>query len=137
MSQIEDFIESIDIDDNMDYLNKLIAEQDGLSLSQITEIQNYGKVKLSTYADIAESFEGATLEEAQYDLGLIWVELRSEWIRFNTVINYKIMMSGEHDHKTELLGSFSSYLLNKVEAYLTEERKKKVEQLIVDCQDFA
>lgn len=61
-------------------------------------------------------------EQMEYEflnqLNYWWIELQSEWIRYNNLMNYKMVIRGESDPVLEAKGSMCSLFLQPISRYL-------------------
>lgn len=75
--------------------------------------------------DLNESFDDDELDEIekqfQAQLNYWWLEVQSEWIRYNNLLNFKSAILGEQDLVLQAKASVCSYFLNPVAEMLDEE----------------
>ena len=80
--------------------------------------------------DYAEDEKEHMESDFNTQLNYWWIEMQSEWIRYNNLINYKMMIKGESDPVLEAKGSICSLFLEPVAKLLdTEELKTNINNL--------
>jgi hypothetical protein len=63
-----------------------------------------------------------------------WIELRSEWVRLNTVNNYNLILNGEADDVNILLSAFISGMIESIEPLIPEAELNKMNEVMVQVQ---
>ena len=108
------------------YMEAMIGENENLNHNQRSFLRNYADQKVHSISAMANLLDGATTDEAQYDLGVFWMENHTEWIRHNNLMNFSLVINGAADPVVQIQGSFVSNIVGNVETLLSEEHLEKL-----------
>ncbi len=126
----------------MDYLDgdqlrqeiKKIVDQIDTTIENKAQITKYSDAVIAdlykTAVEHATFVEHESLSENELDemqeqfkqqLGYWWIELQSEWIRYNNLMNYKIAIKNEVDPILQAKGSICSVFLGPIAGFLNRD----------------
>ena len=79
-------------------------------------VLRYAQVKVEGIQSLARALNSdEDVEELHESLVTIWIELRSEWSRYNKTVNYRRLIHDEDDHVSAILGAICSGILSSIE----------------------
>ncbi|MEO1233400.1 MAG: hypothetical protein AAFZ18_31345 [Myxococcota bacterium] len=85
-------------------------------------LETYMREKVTGIHDLADALSQAEDREDLYrTLAHFWIELRVEWDRYNNVMNFQLMSSGEQDPLVVAKGTACSEILTWLEDVMAEE----------------
>ena len=93
-----------------------LAPLDQERASRYTKVKVEGLHSLATTLDDPED-----AEELHESLVTMWLELRSEWARYNKTVNYRRLIHDEEDVLSSVLGAICSNLLKAIEPLIPNE----------------
>ncbi len=108
--------------------------------SRIVDLYKSAKAFDVVSSDLGLFEEELTELESQFraQLNYWWIEIQSEWIRLNNLLNYKIAIKGERDPVLQAKASICTFLLSPVAQFLDQEELGAnldyLKSLIVRCQ---
>lgn len=118
---------------NFLFLNEIIQENK-LNENDIKHLKYYAKTKLKSLLDISKTGNEFTNEDSLSLLINIWFEWRSEWIRYNAVNNYNMVVHGYAETLSVMKSAYISYLLSKIEPLIPAETLQKIHDIMVNIQ---
>ncbi len=116
------------------YLEEMISEYSSLSERDVKQLRYFAKVKLKGIEEVAKTLKDYTNEEALPSIVSLWFEWRSEWIRYNAVNNFNMMEYEKVDAKSVIQSAYVSYLIDKIEPLIPEEKLEKIQKIMVEVQ---
>lgn len=88
--------------------------------------------------DFSEEEKEEIAAQFRAQLNYWWIEIQSEWIRCNNLLNYKLAIKGERDPVLQAKASICTFLLSPVAKFLDEQELSAnleyLKSLIVRCQ---
>lgn len=116
------------------YLEEMIKEHSSLSERDVKQLRYFAKVKLKGIEEVAKTLKDYTNEEALPSIVSFWFEWRSEWIRYNAVNNFNMIEYGKVCAKSVIQSTYVSYLIDKIEPLIPEEKLEKIQKIMVEVQ---
>jgi hypothetical protein len=110
---------------SFDKMNEVLAstleavEADG---SVSSKLEAYMREKVQGIHDLADALGSAEDRDDLYrTLAHFWIELRVEWDRYNNVMNFQLLSTGEQDPLVVAKGTACSEILTWLEDVMQEE----------------
>ena len=101
------------------FLDRLFDKATGsgiLSDSEMDRVRRYARVKVEGLQSLGSALADPEDAEELYDsLITLWIELRSEWARYNKTVNYRRLIQGQEDGLSSALGGVCSNILAAIE----------------------
>ncbi|MCB1178576.1 MAG: hypothetical protein KDK36_13405 [Leptospiraceae bacterium] len=119
---------------NLAYFDSVFPDFPDLTPREIKQIKYFAKSKLKEIIDLLKTFKDAPEDEINSGIISIWIELRSEWIRYNAVNNYNMVINGVASSLSVLKSGFVSYLIGKIETYISEDKLEKLNDIMTKVQ---
>lgn len=105
-----------------------VSEKDSKAL------RYYARTKLKEILDIAKTGPELDEEETLSLLINLWFKWRSEWIHYNAVNNYNMVINGYAYIPSVLKSSYISHLIAKIETLIPEDTLEKIHEVMVNIQ---
>lgn len=112
----------------------LIRDNPGLTEKQILQLKYNTKQKVRALGAIISIHKDSDDEEINSAIRNFWFELRSEWIRHNTINNYNMVMHGTADSVSVMQSAFISGMIGELEAFIPENDLEKMNEIMVKVQ---
>lgn len=85
-----------------------------------TSIAGYGQAKIDDLRQMVLTLGDEEDEQELYNsLAIYWLELKSEWTRYNQIMNYRMFRTGSADPVLVARGGICSGLIARFEVFLT------------------
>lgn len=108
--------------DRMDAAIKGTLEALDVGAEVETKLDTYMRDKVQGIHDVADAIsETEDREDLYRTLAHYWIELRVEWDRYNNVMNYQLMSSGQQDPLIVAKGTACSEVLGWLEEVMEED----------------
>jgi chromosome condensin MukBEF MukE localization factor len=101
----------------------------------LPKLKCYSRMKIRALGSIIKIHKESDEFEVNAAIVNFWFELRSEWIRCNTVNNYTMIMTGTADDVSVVHSSFVAALLEDIEKLISEEELSKINDIMVSVQN--
>lgn len=115
------------------FLEELLTENEIQDKEKLA-LKYYAKLKLKSILEIAKTGSELSDSETLSLLVNLWFEWRSEWIRYNAINNYNMVIHGTVDLTSVIKSSYVSYLISKIEDFIPEETLQKIHEIMVEQQ---
>lgn len=110
-----------------------LAEQAELDAAQLATIRTYVARKHRGLGEMLHAL-GAEPDEAELyrTLAAAWLEFRFEWQRYNMVVNYQVVRTGEFDKVPFVCAAITSGILAQVEELLEMDDRARLAGFAVE-----
>ena len=106
----------------LDDLVNGVAGTAKLSPAEVDRFYRYARVKVEGLQSLATTLDDPEdVEELHDSLVTMWIELRSEWARYNKTVNYRRLIHDEEDMFLSALGAACSNILKTIEPLIPNE----------------
>lgn len=87
----------------------------------VEQIKSLATAYLLTFEEADEETQIYCHNQFKEQLGYFWIELQSEWIRFNNLANFKLSLKGEYDPISMSKASICSLFLQPLAVALDDD----------------
>ncbi len=101
----------------------------------LPKLKMYSRLKIRALGSIIKIHKESEEFEVNSAIVNFWFELRSEWIRCNTVNNYNMILTGTADDVSVVNSSFVAAMLEDIEKLISEEELSKINDIMVGVQN--
>lgn len=115
-------------------ITNLVADNPDLTDKQVLQLKYNVKLKIRALGGIIMINRDSEIEEINSAIRNFWFELRSEWIRHNTINNYNMVMTGTADSVSVIQSAFISGMIGELEAFIPETELEKMNEIMVKVQ---
>jgi hypothetical protein len=131
---IEGLLDICKEEKDLPFLDEVLPDFPELVSKDIKQIRYYCKNKLKNIQELAKAFKQSEDFEIEGAVINLWFELRSEWIRYNSVNNYNMIFHGTANPMYIIQSSFVSFLIGKIEKYIPPEKLEQIQQIMLKVQ---
>jgi hypothetical protein len=131
---IEGLLDICKEEKDLPFLDEVLPDFPELVSKDIKQIRYYCKNKLKNIQELAKAFKQSEDFEIEGAVINLWFELRSEWIRYNSVNNYNMIFHGTANPMYIIQSSFISFLIGKIEKYIPPEKLEQIQQIMLKVQ---
>ena len=105
-----------------DHLVETATTSVDLDSQDLDRVQRYARVKVDGLQSLATAMDDPEdAQELHESLVTMWIELRSEWARYNKTVNYQRLVHDEEDNLSSTLGALCSNILTAIEPLIPSE----------------
>ncbi|MDX1960744.1 MAG: hypothetical protein SFU98_19385 [Leptospiraceae bacterium] len=134
MQRLKQLIEIYKQNNSVPTLKEILKDFPDLSERTVKQINYLAKMRIKGIQDLTDTLVDASKEEVDSAIMSLWFELRSEWMRYNAVNNYNMVMHGKADDMSVILSAFISNLIVQLEAMLEKEQIEEMHNIMVKVQ---
>ena len=97
------------------------------------KVMDYARSKAASIAELADALGAPEDEPELYrSIGFLWLELKTEWVRYNQTMNYQCVRDGEAEPSVFIKGSVCADILTAVEGFMMPSEVEKLDAICVE-----
>ena len=124
--------EWIDSGKSLESMEGMISGSDLVGPDDAVALRDFAQEKVSHIKDMLQVLNHEDVEDGVKVMSMFWMELRTEWMRYNALANSKLVFRDEIDIQAQLKAAYTSALLAELEQVLPNQNAGHLESLLLD-----